>query len=63
MGFNKRIINRESIIATPQDRIGKLFDVDALVMDKWASRFLQLHLKGYDKEHIVNILDDNFKDF
>jgi len=63
MGFNKRIVNRESIISTPQDRIGNLFDVDALIMDKWGSKFLQLYLKGYEKEDIVNILDDNFKDF
>lgn len=63
MGFNKRIVNRESVITTPPEKIDILFDVDALIMDKWASKFLQLYLKGYEKENIVKILDDNFKDF
>lgn len=63
MGFNKRIVNRESVITTPPEKIDILFDVDALIMDKWVSKFLQLYLKGYEKEDIVKILDDNFKDF
>ena len=61
MGFNKRIIDRERIIETPVDRIEMIFNVDVLLMDNWSDRFLKLHLKGYDKENIVKLLDNEFK--
>ena len=60
MGFNKRIIDRERIIETPVDKIEMIFNADALLMDKWSGRFLQLYLKGYDKENIVKLLDNEF---
>ena len=58
MGFNKRIVTKESIIRTEQERLDKLFDADALMMDKWAGEFLELHVKGHTKEEIIKILDN-----
>jgi hypothetical protein len=58
MGFNKRIINKESILITEQERLDKLFDADALIMDIWASKFLQLHMKGHKKDEIIKMLED-----
>jgi hypothetical protein len=58
MGFNKRIVNKQSIILTDEDRIDKLFNADALILDKWASSFLQLYIKGYKKDEIINMLEN-----
>lgn len=57
MGFNKRIVNKESILITEEGRLEKLFDADALIMDQWASRFLSYFIKGYKKDEIIKILD------
>lgn len=58
MGFNKRIVNKESILRTDENQIDKLFDADALMMDKWASRFLSLRMEGYKKDEIIKILEN-----
>lgn len=58
MGFNKRIVNKESILRTDENQIDKLFDADALMMDKWAGRFLSLRMEGYKKDEIIKILEN-----
>lgn len=57
MGFNKRIVNKESILITEEGRLEKLFDADALIMDQWSSQFLSYFIKGYKKDEIIKILD------
>lgn len=58
MGFNKRIVNKESILITEEGRLEKLFDADALIMDQWSSQFLSYFIKGYKKDEIIKILEN-----
>lgn len=40
--------------------IKTLFKADALIMDTWSSKFLQLYREGYKKEEIIKMLKDEF---
>jgi hypothetical protein len=58
MGFNKRIVTKESILITEEDRLDTLFNADALIMDNWASKFINMYESGQTKEEIIKILED-----
>lgn len=58
MGFNKRIVHKENVIKTPEERLERLFTADALIMDEWTGKFLELYNKGHKKEEIIEILDN-----
>jgi hypothetical protein len=58
MGFNKRYINKQTIIQS-QD-VSKLFSADVLIIeDKWSRNFIHNFKKGYDKEDIIKLLEKN----
>jgi hypothetical protein len=58
MGFNKRYIGQQTIVRS--ENIDKLFSADVLIIeDKWSSKFIELYKKGYDKETIIKLLENN----
>jgi len=59
MGFNKRIIQKEIVLKTPEEQIKRLFTGDMLIMDYWSENFFKLFLKGYKKEEIIKKLNEN----
>ena len=59
MGFNKRIIQKEIVLKTPEEQIKRLFTGDMLIMDYWSENFFELFLKGYKKEEIIKKLNEN----
>jgi hypothetical protein len=58
MGFNKRILTKESIMSVKQEDLARYFNVDSLIMDAWSSKFVEKFRMGYDKETIIKMLDD-----
>lgn len=58
MGFNKRILTKESIMSVKQEDLARYFNVDSLIMDTWSSKFVEKFRMGYDKETIIKMLDD-----
>jgi len=59
MGFNKRIIHKENVIKTPDEKLKRLFTADVLIVDEWTDKFLKHYNKGIDREKIIKILDSN----
>lgn len=55
MGFNKRFLTEDLIIRTPNERLGTLFNADALIMDTWSAKFYELYSAGLDKYEILLI--------
>lgn len=53
MGFNKRFLTEDLIIRTPNERLGTLFNADALIMDTWSAKFYELYSAGLDKYEIL----------
>lgn len=53
MGFNKRIVTRESILRGDDNYLKSLLKADALIMDTWASSFYSLYTSGLTKGEIL----------
>ena len=53
MGFNKRIVTRESILRGDDNYLKSLLKADALIMDTWASSFYSLYASGLTKGEIL----------
>lgn len=58
MGFNKRFLTKELIINTKEKMMGVIFNADALIMDKWSSKFVELYEQGLSKEEILKMLEN-----
>jgi hypothetical protein len=59
MGFNKRFLNKEIILNTPEHDMGGLFKSDAFIfLDEWSSKFYNYHRQGYIKDDIIHLLEN-----
>lgn len=57
MGFNKRYLNKEIILNTPEHDMGGLFNSDAFIfLDEWSSKFYNYYIQGYSKLDIINLI-------
>lgn len=53
MGFNKRIVTRESILRGDDNYLKSLSKADALIMDTWSSAFYVLYTAGLSRGEIL----------
>ena len=58
MGFNKRIVTKESILILDDKGIKNIFNADALITDEWSSKFLELFTEGHSKDNIIKKLEN-----
>tara|TARA_R110000803_G_scaffold45238_8_gene95369 strand:- start:701 stop:892 length:192 start_codon:yes stop_codon:yes gene_type:complete len=58
MGFNKRYLNKEKVMDTKESDLPRLFNVDALIMDIWSRKFLELYNEGHSKNQIIQLIKD-----
>lgn len=56
MGFNKRIVTKESILRGDDNYLKSLRRADALIMDLWSSTFYSLYTAGMTKHEILLML-------
>ena len=56
MGFNKRIVTRESILRGDENYLQSLLKADALIMDTWSSAFYTLYTAGLTRGEILLML-------
>jgi hypothetical protein len=65
MGFNKRLVSKETIESTINNRkpLSELFKADAIIfMDDIASTAYTLHQQGYTDNEIKKHLDGKYTD-
>ena len=57
MGFHKRFITKQIILATSQEHLKTLFGADALLFsDEWSSQFYELYNEGVEYNEIIKKL-------
>jgi hypothetical protein len=57
MGFNKRFLNKEIILNTPEHDMNALFNSDVFIfLDEWSSKFYKYYIQGHSKLDIINLI-------
>ena len=58
MGFNKRMISKEVVIATEESKLPSLFNADGLTFDNWSYKFFELYESGLPKDVAIEFLSN-----
>lgn len=58
MGFNKRMISKDIVMATDESNIINLLNADGLIFDNWSFKFFELYQSGLPKDVAIEFLSN-----
>jgi hypothetical protein len=58
MGFNKRMITKDTVMVTEEKNLPTLFSADALTFDNWSYKFFEMYQAGLPKDVVIEFLSN-----
>ena len=58
MGFNKRMISKDTVMVTDESDLQNLLNVDGLIFDNWSFKFYELYQSGLPKDVAIELMNN-----
>lgn len=58
MGFNKRMISKDIVMATDESNLINILNADGLIFDNWSFKFFELYQSGLPKDVAIKLINN-----